>query len=298
MIHIVRVLKNPALFAFSVFHLLTTNVVATESAVSVVQEYSKSSITGYRPITVLSLNVAHGRGDSFNQVFLDKSAITSNLVNIAQVLRQADADVIALQELDAPSRWSKNFDHANWIAVEASYPEVVHSIQASSPIFNFGTALLSKSPFNDIVHYTFDPSPPTLNKGFTLGQIDWEPLEPSGSPKKIDIVSVHLDFSRQSVRERQIAELGKVLGDREFPIIILGDFNSDWFKQESVVRKLVENFKLKTYRPDALDLATYNSQNRRLDWVLISDDLAFSEYRVLPDVVSDHFAVYASIVVK
>ena len=115
---------------------------------------------------------------------------------------------------------------------------------------------------------------------------------------KIDIVSVHLDFSRQSVRERQIEEMSNVLAGRSFPIIILGDFNSDWFEQENVIRKLADDFKLKAYRPEAVDLATYNSENRRLDWILISDDLEFAEYRILPDVVSDHYAVYASIAIK
>ena len=46
------------------------------------------------------------------------------------------------------------------------------------------------------------------------------------------------------------------------------------------------------------DLATYPSSGRRLDWVLISEDLEFLRHEVLPQVVSDHQAVAAIIGLK
>ena len=60
-----------------------------------------------------------------------------------------------------------------------------------------------------------------------------------------------------------------------------------------MVRKLARRSGLQSYQPEAVDLGTYSS--KRLDWILISVDLEFIRYAVLPDVVSDHLGVVAEI---
>jgi len=249
-------------------------------------------------LKVMNLNLAHGRKDGLNQLLLSTSTISSNLEDIAVVLNQMDADVVALQEADGPSRWSGDFDHVEQLAEHSGYPAYVRTSHASSWIFSYGTALLSKAPFADVVHHTFQPSPPTMNKGFTLGQIVWQPDAQSKETLIVDIISVHLDFSRKSVREQQTAEMSEVLAGRDNPAIIMGDFNSDWFADEKVVRALAEQGGLHVYRPEAKDLGTYNSSGRRLDWILISGELEFTHYQVLPDLLSDHLAVVATIGLK
>ena len=47
-------------------------------------------------LKVLSLNVAHGRKDTLNQVFLKKSDFENNLAEIAKMLVASDADIVAL----------------------------------------------------------------------------------------------------------------------------------------------------------------------------------------------------------
>ena len=105
---------------------------------------------------------------------------------------------------------------------------------------------------------------------------------------------MHLDFSRKSVREQQSAELSETLAGRGNPMIVMGDFNSDWSADEQVVRALAERADLHVYRPDADDLPTY-SGNKRYDWILISKQLEFVSLEVLPDILSDHSAVVAEI---
>lgn len=249
-------------------------------------------------LKVINLNLAHGRKDGLNQLLLSTSTINGNLEDIAVVLNRVDADVVALQEADGPSRWSGGFDHVEQLAQHSGYPAYVRTSHASSWIFNYGTALLSKAPFTDVVYHTFQPSPPTMNKGFTLGQIVWQPDAHSKETLIVDVISVHLDFSRKSVREQQTAEMSEVLAGRNNPVIIMGDFNSDWFADEKVVRALAERGGLHAYRPEARDLGTYNSSGRRLDWILISEELEFTNYQVLPDTLSDHLAVVATIGLK
>lgn len=263
---------------------------------------TKSSITGAAEgqvfagtLKVLTLNVAHGRKEGFNQLFQSEQRIRRNLADVAAILKQTGADIVALQEADGPSRWSGNFDHVVLLAEQADYPWYSRAGHAQGWLFDYGTALLARRNFTEMLTHAFPPSPPTLTKGFLLGQIAWQPNESDTPPILVDVISVHLDFSRSSVRQQQIAEMTEILANRKNPMIILGDFNSDWLSNESVVTDLARRCRLQTYRPLAEDLGTYRKSERRLDWILISDELEFMNYTVLPDVVSDHYAVVAEV---
>ena len=243
-------------------------------------------------LKVMTLNLAHGRKDGLNQLLKSAGSIRRNLGEIATVLDDRGADIVALQEADAPSFWSGGFDHVALLAEQAGYPFYENSHQANSWFFSYGTALLSRANLSGVMHHTFRPSPPTMNKGYTLGQLAWQPG--TAEPVLVDIVSVHIDFSRKSVREQQSAELSETLAGRGNPIIIMGDFNSDWSADEQVVRALAERADLHVYRPESEDLATY-ANTKRYDWILISRQLEFVSFEVLPDILSDHSAVVAEI---
>lgn len=248
-------------------------------------------------LRILTLNIAHGRNQAANQLLLGKEEIEHNLSTIARFLKKTNADVVALQEADGPSGWSGNFDHIQFLAREAGYPWHYRANHAESWLFSYGTAILSRLPVAETIQHTFKRSPPTFNKGFLLGQLHWMNGKKSGSAVPVDVVSVHLDFSRQRVRDEQIAEMAEVLANRAGPMIILGDFNSDWFAEESVVKRLAEKSRMSVYKPHADNLPTYNGKHR-YDWILISEELVFVRYNVLSDIISDHLAVLAEIKLK
>ena len=247
-------------------------------------------------LRVASLNLAHGRKDSANQMLVPEEGFKKNLDDVASVLKTYKPHVVALQEADAESRWSGGFDHVGYLASAAGYPWRLHETNAENWLFSFGTALLSVLPLSETVRHTFDASPPTLDKGFVLAQIDWpadDPAEDSKVSRKVDILSVHLDFSRQSVRQQQIREMVDILSSRNNPTIIMGDFNSEWLAEESVIKELAQKSRFVTYMPSSTDYDTY--KNKRLDWVLISNDMEFVNYQVLPDTLSDHAMIVADI---
>jgi len=249
-------------------------------------------------LKVLSLNMAHGRKNSVNQMFLSEGAIRCNISDIADVLRKTAANIVALQEADGPSRWSGNFDHVAELARQANYPWYCRASQARSLLFDFGTALLSQKNFVETLTRSFKPTPPTLTKGFLLGQFAWRPRKDSNITIPIDIVSVHLDYSRKSVKQEQIVQLSESIAGRNNPLVVLGDFNSDWFEDKSIVAEFARRSGLHAYRPQAKDLGTYHSRKRRFDWILISSQLEFKSYTVLPESISDHQAVTADIDIK
>ena len=243
-------------------------------------------------LRVATLNLAHGRKDSLNQLFVMEGTFRENLSDIAAVLTGYSPHIVALQEADAGSRWSGGFDHVEYLASAAGYPWRSHESNAESWLFSYGTALISALPFTETIKHTFEPSPPTMDKGFVLAQINWTNPD-SGVTRTLDILSVHLDFSRQSVREQQIDEILDILSVRMNPTIIMGDFNSEWLAESSVIQALVNKSRFTSHRPASSGYNTY--KEKRLDWILITKDLEFIDYQVLPDNLSDHAMVLADI---
>ena len=245
-------------------------------------------------LDVVTLNVAHARGTALNQLLVSATRHRNNLEKIATTLLNTGAQVAALQEADAPSLWSGSFDHVEYLAREMDYLSFVHGYHADAWPFTYGTVLMSNFNMFDVHSHRFQPSWPTASKGFVRGTVLWQSDETPAGPRPVTLVSVHLDFSRESVRDAQIGELVAHLENLDTPVVILGDFNSDWSNEGSPVRQLARALNLSTFRPIQPGLGTYKI-DERLDWILISDDLDFIEHNVLPDVISDHLAVYAKI---
>jgi endonuclease/exonuclease/phosphatase family metal-dependent hydrolase len=259
------------------------------------EENDPGSVIESDYLRVVTLNIAHGRKDRRNQMLLKTETIRSNLVDVAQVLNKADAHLIALQEADAVSAWSGKFDHVALLAEAANYSCFFHGVHASGKLYDFGTALLSRFPFKGAFSHSFKPSKPTTNKGFVAAAVDWNPAGALQQPISIKFISVHLDFSRRSVRRSQIDEMVDALSRIERPMVLMGDFNTDWQTEDSSLKYLAGQLDLIVYEPHAEGLSTYGEKGARLDWILISPNLRFSKYVVVPEVISDHYAVAAEI---
>ena len=256
--------------------------IAADQNISLDEEYSGNTLR------IATLNLAHGRKDSFSQFFLSNSTIKNNLKDIAEILNRHKPHVVAFQEADSV----ETFNHVQYLASQAKYPWRAHASNIDFWKFSYGTALMSVLPFTQSIEHTFASSPPTFNKGFVLAQLEW-PSSDNKMIRKVDVISVHLDFTRQSVREQQIKEMIDVLSLRKNPTIIMGDFNSEWLKGETAIKKLLTTTRFITYKPESSGHNTYG--NKRLDWVLITNELEFVDYRVLPDILSDHQMVITEI---
>lgn len=245
-------------------------------------------------LDLMTLNVAHGRGTALNQMLVSTDQHRRNLDEIASILLASGAQIAALQEADAPSLWSGRFDHVEYLGDATAYPYSVHGYHAAAWPYTYGAALLSRFKMNDTESHSFSPTWPTATKGYVRGTVLWRGAQDSAPTRPVTLVSVHLDFSREDVRKAQIAEMIDDLGALSTPLIIMGDFNADWSMDDSPVRVLTQKLGLSAFMPTAQELGTYKGI-KRLDWILISEDLTFSEYAVLPDIVSDHLAVVAKI---
>lgn len=242
-------------------------------------------------LKVMTLNLAHGRGDSFHQL-LQKSATTrSNLDEVAAVLNELAPDIVALQEADAASFWSGRMDHVHYLASNGPFNRSVHATHADGLGVAYGTALVSRHELFHPEAITFDPALAITPKGFVVSTISW----PGQPCLEVDIASVHLDFSSEETRRLQATALVETLAERNRPLILMGDFNTDWSNPDSALGLIATGLGLNAYRPDSTDMHTFPLTGARLDWILVSPELEFTSYEVLPDILSDHRAVIAKI---
>lgn len=245
-----------------------------------------------RALKVMTLNLAHGRKDGTHQFLQSTARIRSQLDDVVAVLERVQPDVVALQEADGPSFWSGNFDHVEYVAQAAGFGYFTRAEHVKGLGLSYGTGIVSRRRVDEAKFVTFEPTPPSPSKGYLLTTVEWRVPDPT---VLVDVVSVHLDFSRSSVRDRQVATIARNLKPRRRPLIVMGDFNCSWSDDASPLRVLAADLELRAYQPEASNLATFPSTGRRLDWILISKELEFQSCRVLPDILSDHLAVVAAV---
>lgn len=247
---------------------------------------------GSLTVRVLTLNVAHGRGTGFHQAFTPRHRVQRNLDAVVELILGTQADVVALQELDAESAWSGGFDHLAYLAERTGLDHSHHGLHVSRqrlPRVNYGTGILSRFPLERTFSFAFDQNP-LDTKGFSYAQVRAPGLE-------LAVASVHLDFKRRAERRAQLALMSRLLdgalAEPDLPVLVAGDFNCAVEGRE--LGHFAERHTLR-----ALDdrSPTFPSRRprRRLDEVLVEGALE-TQGEVLDGVrVSDHLPVLAQVV--
>ncbi len=237
--------------------------------------------------TVMTVNLAHGRGNGRHQALRFESSIRQNLEAVATVVKREDPHIVALQEADAPSVWSGGFNHVIFIA-DSCRMQSVQSTHVDGCGLHYGTALLSRFPLENAMQCTFKPTWPTFSKGFTYG-------EAVVGNRRVGLISVHLDFrpGKGKARKQQLEEIIEFVQDKSLPLIVAGDFNCEWSEKEDSLRTFAQRLKLQAWQPENEDLVTFRKLKSRIDYILISQELAFVSHHVLDDVISDHRTVKA-----
>ncbi|MDC7226572.1 MAG: endonuclease/exonuclease/phosphatase family protein [Spirochaetales bacterium] len=260
-----------------------------------VSYYFEQNIPEHKPhheegaFSVLTLNIGHGRGASLHQLIQSRAGITTNTDSIDKVIINEQIDIAAFQEVDGPSFWNGGLDLIERLAENSGMPHGIWTKNVETFAMSYGTALLSNLSYSSAGSYTFKARPFILPKGFTAGlfRISEE------SDEHICLVSLHLAPLLPQMRRLQAAAVIDFLNDLDCPIVVCGDFNCGW-SSGSAVNKMTEELNLKAWKPTEKGLSTHGA-GRRLDWILISEELEFIDYRVLNQRLSDHSAVKAVI---
>jgi endonuclease/exonuclease/phosphatase family metal-dependent hydrolase len=174
------------------------------------------------------------------------------------------------------------------VAEQSGMAAFAHGQHAEGLGLRYGTALMAVRPFEAARSHTFDSRGPLAPKGFTSAT-----LRHNGCP--VELVSLHLDFASEGRRRREVDALVSTLSTVHHPLVIMGDFNSEWGEGRAIDR-LARALKLSAYQPLDRSLLTFPRLGRRLDWILVSPELRFRSYHSPKlDQLSDHRPVVAEL---
>jgi endonuclease/exonuclease/phosphatase family metal-dependent hydrolase len=240
-------------------------------------------------VTVLTINMAHGRSDGRNQIFQSSEVIEKNVTTIGNLIAREKAQVVALQEADAPSWWSGRFSHVNKVGSLGGMTSAVQGQNVDGLGLHYGAALVTQLKVTDAHQVTFARNVPTFSKGFVVATCTW----PGDSSFKFDVVSVHLDFASSKVRASQMKVLAASIKKAARPVIVMGDFNTNM--SEKLLPDFLKTTRLSTWKPNDESIVTFPLMDSRIDWILVSQEFNIVQQAVLDDVVSDHRAVRATI---
>jgi endonuclease/exonuclease/phosphatase family metal-dependent hydrolase len=221
-------------------------------------------------LRVASLNIAHGRGDSLNQMLIGRARIEENIDRVAMALADSGAQLVALQELDVGSLWAGGVDQALSLQEGSNLPCAYLGLHAQTWLYRFGTALLSSVQLSEARVTTFEPTPPTTTKGMVAAKLKWRLGETS---RAVRVVLSLLDFSRKSARRRQLQAIIDAINASPVPIILLGDFNEQWGSKDSAVRALVEDAGMITWESASNNFPTYENKRLRSKQFVTGSDL-------------------------
>lgn len=225
-------------------------------------------------IRVLSYNIHHGEGTDGK---LD-------LERLARIIRSADPDVVALQEVDRRVERSKRLDE----------PKELGRLTGMTPVFernipfqggDYGNAVLSRLRVTSHQNYAL----PCHYVGEQRGALAVELTAPDARKTPFRILATHLD-SRPYEGERldSVQRIEAVAGAApEQPTLLVGDLNS--LPDSRVLRAFETHWRSAT--PSALLTFPAHKPDRQIDFVLYrpAGRWRVIESRVLDEpVASDH----------
>jgi len=243
------------------------------------------TMVGRRAIRTVTFNIWHDAGDW-----------AARLPLLLQALREADADVIALQEVLEDS--TKNLPNQAATIARALGGYSVHFTATEPPGSPrcYGNAILTRLPVIAEASKKLEP----LNDYRTALRV-----RVSANGRPIDIVATHLAWQPEAgaVRAQQVADLMSWLPDDSVPLVVLGDFNAPLSdpglaalvspRFESALPPGATNTTLNPAKGHKERVIDHIFAERR--WFTVSDARRIGDQPVGGEYPSDHFGVAATL---
>jgi endonuclease/exonuclease/phosphatase family metal-dependent hydrolase len=166
-------------------------------------------VTGSAPaVRVVSYNIRHGEGMD-GRVDLERTA---------RVLESLRPDLVALQEVDRVCTRSGGVDQAAFLGRRLG----MHHAFAAFMDYQggeYGLAVLSRYPVEEALRHVLPPGAEPRSA------LELQ-VRPPGTSASLSFLSVHFDWTREDLREAQVAALVEALAARRHPVVVAGDYNA------------------------------------------------------------------------
>lgn len=263
-------------------------------------------------IRVACYNIAHGRGlAESNWDGGDAATRLARLDDIAELLREIDADVVVLNEVDFDASWSNNVNQAAVLAEKAGYRFRVEERNLDFRVLHrtwrFGNAILSKYPISEAAVVDL-PSYAGLET-ILAGKKQGVRCDVAVGEKKFRIFGLHLSHRSEEVREQSASKVVELVRESAYPCVVMGDLNSTppGFPKSSETADGMnaiatfdaaaelhrENFEI----PLLMEARTFRADKPEImiDWIYLSSGLEFQQYQAVDSLLSDHRPVVTDV---
>jgi len=276
----------------------------------------ESATGSLQTLRIATWNIAHGRGSGDSNWEQGGDEKRDRINQIAEKIRELDADVVILNEVDFSASWSGSHDQAQQIAKKSGYPICVKQANLDFGFllgrWYFGNAILSRLPVADCKVVELQP----LNEweswlvGYKRG-LSCTIVLPDQSV--VSVVGLHLESRGEAIRVEQVDDVARHIGELPSPIIIAGDLNTCPSNFPNSRRnadginafdRMIKQTQF-AYQPqllqgsdeENLSAMTYSTVEPKsiIDWVLVSAELKTVDQRVIDSQLSDHRPVVATI---
>jgi endonuclease/exonuclease/phosphatase family metal-dependent hydrolase len=231
-----------------------------------------------KTLRILSYNIHHGEGTDGKP----------DLPRIAGVIKAAEPDLVALQEVDRNTRRTNQVDQAAELGkltgLRAEFGKAI-DFQGGE----YGQAILSRFPIKG-----FKVHPLPGKQGQETRIVVESQVEPGGGLPPLTFLGTHFQHDDPDIRKEQAAKVNELFGEKDGPIILVGDLNA--VPDSEPIKALAEKWSFAT--PPGKGLLTFpaDEPRRQIDYILFrpADRFRVVEAKVIEEkVASDHRPVLA-----
>jgi endonuclease/exonuclease/phosphatase family metal-dependent hydrolase len=246
---------------------------------------AEQAVTSLR---VLSYNIHHANPPS-KPGLIDVAAI-------ANVIKQQEPDLVALQEVDVyTNRSGKSLDQAAEIAKLAGMPYHFFARAIDHDGGEYGVAILSRYPIEEKSNDPLPTEESTAGEHRTLATV----TVTLPQRKKVIFACTHLDAQRPDTnRFLQINKIINLLLNKPYPVIIAGDLNA--VPGTRVIDKLDAYF-TRSCQTDCAFTIPQVSPDKTIDFIAYRPKKGFTvtEHKTIDEqYASDHLPVLAVVRIK
>jgi endonuclease/exonuclease/phosphatase family metal-dependent hydrolase len=263
-------------------------------------------------LTIVTYNIAHGRGTGdWNWGGGSARDKRERIERIGRDLRQWNADIVVLNEVDFDSSWSGRMNQAAELARLGGFPYYVEQRNFELQIFllhwRFGNAVLSRYPLEQVeavelpCYARWEQMLAGSKQGLRMT------IRLTGD-RRCRLFAVHWEPRDEATRVASAERLIDEIQSSPDPCILAGDFNTApqgapgyrlTLQGTNAVDRLLASGFLRTpddhrEQPSELSFSTLDPRVT-IDWILIPQNWEYLRYETLDAIHSDHRPVRATV---